>query len=195
MKDLMSNDPTTAMGHLMDIVEMKGVGLTRSTIAKLIVTNDCAFMRNEGIRPDVNAYVHADERAKEAIRAITGSTLTDKITRNRVAGGLTRKTEMGTLMHYVFKEYSYFIGKYAHVAEVEKCISNVIQIPESHIEVVPLSYYRDLISIVAVLFVISFVFLLFEPFLKDGERPRARMRRSGLHRARNSGPRLPIIPE
>jgi hypothetical protein len=165
----MSTDPTAAIAEVMEIVEMKAVSLIGTLLTRIAETNLCAFIRKEGIRPDASAYAHADTRATESMRVMPGSVFTEESFRRQVTRAMNRKFEMGTFVHSVFKEFSYYVfSPVGHFAEVEGCIANKVTIPENHVDVVTLSHYRDLICIAMIMILFSFVILLYEPIGKEG---------------------------
>lgn len=198
---ILTENPATVVAYLEQLVSQKAVGLVRSIVTKLMASNLCSFSRQQDWLKNSNAYVHADPNAKEEMRMMPGSTLTNDLVRNRVKSGMTRKIEMGIFWNLMInREYMFYVqSPEGHVAEVEECIANVIVMPEYNLQSVPLFHYRDLILLATTLFVASLLILLTEKRLW-----KRRIHRIRCSRRKNLVPSLsmphlvqslPVIPE
>jgi hypothetical protein len=173
IKQLTGENPLILLSVLKLITEQKAVGLGRTLVTRIMGTNCCSLSRRSNIFMQFFAYFHPDERATEVLRVMPGSTLTRDHVRRRVAAGVQRKIESRRYVNYLYKTLSYYLfSNKGKVSEIDRCHNNIIQIPESHIDAVKLSHYRDLISIVTVLFAVALVILLYEPVHLRGRRPR-----------------------
>ena len=153
---MISGSLDTALPILMSIAERKAVGLTNRHFTKIAISNVCAFMRSNGIYPNVNTFTIVDANAATILRVQIGSVFTASSTRDHVRKGMGRKFEMMTFEANILKTYSFFLASnVGNVAKVQECMSNLIILPNHAIVPISLHHYQYLILIVAALILLS----------------------------------------
>jgi hypothetical protein len=158
----LNSDPSVLLAHIHQAAERKAVLMHRFLLARLFVSNMCAFARQNGLVPRSNAFITSDPTAREEVIMMLGSVHADQRFQRVMRSSLCRKVERGLFVK-TFDPFIFLVASNeGHVAEVEECMASVIVAPEHNSQAVPLHHYRDLAILVTLMLIACIIRMLYE---------------------------------
>lgn len=145
------------------LFDRRAAFISNRLTTEAVVENVCAFTRSNNLLPNSGAYVHVDDgEASEILRVALISTSADESLKKIATRAGNRIMAGGILAQQVMFLAHNFLPDRSHAAEVAECAAGRIVMPDNEFHPVNLPHYSDLLTLAAVLVLVSSFVLVIE---------------------------------